>query len=197
MELRNTYNRDRNRGFTRIVDFGDATKSRAKSTSPKFTTGFTLIEILVSVGILAVVIGLSMFASFDFYRGGSFRSEKEVIVSALQKARSQSMNNINEARHGVRFASPLQYIIFECDASTPQCDNFDDRNPDEDLIINPAYTISISTPSLPFDVIFEQLSGACVDSDSFVCGSGTPVITLIDGLKSTDIGLNKEGRINW
>ncbi|MFA6076918.1 MAG: prepilin-type N-terminal cleavage/methylation domain-containing protein [Candidatus Paceibacterota bacterium] len=52
-------------GFTQLVDFGDAISSRTKSASPKFTTGFTLVEVLVAISIFTVsLIGImSVLAS--------------------------------------------------------------------------------------------------------------------------------------
>ena len=52
----------KNWGFIRLVDFGDATKLRAKSASPKLTTGFTLIEILVVIAIIAILAAIVLVA---------------------------------------------------------------------------------------------------------------------------------------
>src|SRR3989344_9280246 len=66
-------------------------------------TGFTLTEILVVVGIFALLMSFSLVVSLDIYRGDSFRAEQDFVISILQKARSQSINNINETSHGIRF----------------------------------------------------------------------------------------------
>lgn len=52
-----------NKGFTRLVDFGDVISSRTKGASPKLTTGFTLIEILIGVAIFVmIVLALTLFS---------------------------------------------------------------------------------------------------------------------------------------
>lgn len=143
--------------------------------------GFTLIEILISIGILALIASLGLFISLDFFRSYSFRSEQSVIVSLLQNARSKSLNNINQVRHGVHFeVNPnLKYIIFEGSS-------YDSSNP-SNLTINSSYNSAISSPSLPFDVIFDQLSG-----------TSTPLtITASDGTKSYNVKVNSEGQIDW
>ena len=167
-----------------------------RTLSKTKVSGFTLIEIIVSVAIMTVIIGLGLIVSFDFYRDYSFHSEESVIVSVLQKARSESMNNIDQTRHGVHFqASPLQYIIFECPSGTPQCTSYTASA--SDLIIVSGYNVSVSHPAtIPFDVIFDQLSGSCVASLSFNCATDSP-ITIIEGAKSSDIVINSEGRISW
>jgi prepilin-type N-terminal cleavage/methylation domain-containing protein len=164
--------------------------------------GFTLIEMLVALAVLAVVIKLGLILSLDFYKGTSYRSEKDVIISVLQKARSQSMNNIDQVRHGVHFTTdPLQYRVFQCDEGiSPQCDNYGDADTDQDIVIDPVYAVAIdfgpaNTPP-PFDVIFEQLSGSCVDSGTFDCSTDSP-ITIIEGTNSSEVNLNTRGRIDW
>ncbi len=159
--------------------------------------GFTLIEILISVAILSIIIGLGLFISFDFYKSYSFRSEESTIVSILQKARSQSMNNINQTRHGVHFASPLRYILFECPSGT-LCTSY--ATSFSHLVISSSYNVSINSPVLPFDVIFNQLDGSCIHSTStpnFVCDPVTQPIVINDNGKLKNITINKEGQIDW
>ena len=159
----------------------------------RYNRGFTLIEILVSIAILAIIISLGLFISMDFFKSYSFRSEESIVVSLLQNARSQSLNNINQVRHGIHFQNPLKYIVFECDSSEPQCTDYSDADTLKDLIIDPAYNSSISSPGLPFDVIFEQLNGSCITSNC----STLLTITANDGTKSYNIMVNSEGQIDW
>ena len=157
--------------------------------------GFTIIEILIAIAILVVILGLGLFVAFDFYKSYAFRAEENIITSVLQKARNQSLSNISQVRHGVRFAdSPMRYILFECPTGIPQCTSYTASSTDN--IINASYGISITHPSLPFDVIFDQLSGDCITSTTFNCSSDNPV-TVSDGSKSYDITINSEGRIDW
>jgi len=160
------------------------------------SAGFTLIELLIAVVILAAIIGLGLFISFDFYKSYSFHSERNTIVSILKKARSQSLNNINQTRHGVHFEdnSELKYIIFECPTGNPQCNSYT-ADPAAEIVINSSFGVSIINPSpLPFDIIFDQLSGNCI---STICFGPEPTITITDGSKSYDININSEGRIDW
>ena len=143
--------------------------------------GFTLVELIITLGILATVFAFGLFISFDFYKNYSFHSEKSTIVSVLQKARGQALNNINQSKHGVHFENTpgLKYIIFEGDTF--------DADADSNIVINASYNISITSPPLPFDVIFEQLTGNSADQ----------TITVGDGVKSYDISINSFGRIDW
>lgn len=133
--------------------------------------GFTLIEILVVIGIFSVLAAIGLFFSMDVYRSNSVSSERDMIMSILQKARSQAINNINEKPHGVRFISG-KYIVFEgidCDATGQE---------------NPA------SPSVhPIDdcVKFDQLTGDSINK----------TLTVTDGAKTFTIEINSQGRISW
>lgn len=149
--------------------------------------GFTLIEIVIAIAILVTIFGLGLFISIDFYKGYSLRSEKSTMVSLLSKARSQSASNINQVRHGVHFANPLQYILFECKANTPQCTSYSQADKKKDIVITPSYQTTITSPALPFDVVFDQLSG---QTQGFT-------ITGTDQKTPYTISINSEGRIDY
>ena len=157
--------------------------------------GMTLVEIIVAISILAIVASLGLFVSIDFAKSYNFRSEKNTIVSLLQRARGESINNINQSRHGVHLeGDPLKYTIFECPPSPPAlpCTSYVSNY--NDLMISSSYKISVITPpspSLPFDVIFDQLNGNCVSCSSPI------TIQVKDASKTYDISVNNEGRIDW
>ncbi len=158
--------------------------------SDRLVWGFTLIEILVAMGIFILILTLGLLISMDFAKSFSYRSERNDIGSILQKARGESLNNINQTRHGVHFqGSPLKYIVFECPAATPQCTSYSASSSDYSL--DPSYGISVLSPALPFDIIFDQINGSCVN-----CANPTS-IKVSDGTKQYTISINSEGRIDW
>ncbi len=161
--------------------------------------GFTLTEILVVLGIIVLIATFGLIVSLDVYKSYAFRLERSIIVSTLQKARSQSLNNINQVRHGVRFqTSPLAYVLFECPSGTPQCKSYTASA--SDLVILSSYSVSIDSPTLPFDVIFDQLSGDCVVStgaNAFNCDPVNQPIKVSSGNQSFNITVNSAGQINW
>ena len=143
------------------------------------SNGFTLIEILVVIGILVVLSSLGLLVSLDFYRSYAFNSERDLVVAALQKARSQSLSNINQSAHGLKIISSGRYVIFEGDAySSGSASNLD-------LPADPSITASGSG-----EIVFEQISGRAI--------GGQKLITLSDPKgRSAQITINPEGGIEW
>jgi prepilin-type N-terminal cleavage/methylation domain-containing protein len=139
--------------------------------------GFTLLEVLIVITILAGLAGLGLFVSIDFYKSYAFYSERDIVISIVQKARSQSLANINESKHGV-YLENGRYTIF-------QGENYASRNAVYDEIIQ-AYSL-VANSGLR-EIVFEQLNGS---------PSATGSITLSEGLRSSTISIENEGRINW
>ena len=139
--------------------------------------GLTLIEILITTTIIAVIFSLGLVFGIDFYRNYAFHSERDVIVSILEKARSRALNNINQEAHGVYF-SGANHVIF-------QGNSYAARNSLFDLIIPKSYSAILSGLN---EVVFSQLSG---ESNA----SGT--ITISEDGRISDISINNEGRITW
>jgi len=153
--------------------------------------GFTLIEVVISIAVLAVILVLGLFVSFDFYKSYAFNSEKNIIVSVLQKARNQSLDNINQTRHGVHFSNPLEYIIFECKSGNPQCTDYATGADTSKNFPPVVHMYGVSIPNTPFDVIFDQLSGDCVSSNCPL-----PINVNANG-KTQTVSVNSEGQIDW
>ena len=141
--------------------------------------GFTFIEIIVVLGIFAILASVGLFVSFDFYRSYAFRSERNIVISILQKARAQALNNINQEPHGVKFLSN-SYVIF-------QGADYEDllRDTSFDEAIDAANSVAHSGLD---EVVFEQLSG-----DASASGE----IILSDGVRTVGISINNEGRTSW
>jgi len=145
-------------------------------TQDKKYEGFTLIEILIAVGILAIILSFGLILSMDFYKTYAFNYEKDLIVGLLQKARSQSMANIYESNYGITFNSiDHQYILI--------------KGLSVDQVFEANKSIDITWPE---DVVFNQLEGKCQTCDS------SDIEIILSGLgKTGTITINNEGRINY
>jgi len=75
-----------------------------------------MIEIAVVIGLFAILVALGLLMSMDVWRGSSFGSEQDIVVSLMHKARSRAVSNINEHDHGLEIDMVNEeYILFEVD----------------------------------------------------------------------------------
>ncbi len=147
------------------------------STSSR-NKGFTLIEILVVIAILAMLIGLGLFMSMDSYRAYLSRSERDTVVSLLERARSRAMANSFQTTWGLCYIAP-NYIIFRgSTCATGAATN-------EATPGNPAASISGLSDTSP--VVFSQLAGTTTGA----------VVTIVEQSKVSTITINHEGTIIW
>jgi len=146
--------------------------------------------------ILIFIAGFALFVSMDSYRGFSFRSERDTIISVLQKARSQAISNVclgsgctDGKSHGVHIDMVnKQYIIF-------QGANFIAGDATNQVIPENDKSISFS-PNPPPDIIFNQLTADAQDQTAMSCTPANCSITLIQGTNNTTVQINAEGQID-
>ena len=146
--------------------------------------GFTLIEVLVVLGILTVVGSFSIIMGVDSYRGQLFRSDRDVLITALQHARSQAVGNIclgsgctGGKPHGV-YISPDTYVMF-------QGTSYAARDVAVDAVLDATPSVIQSGIT---EVVFKQLSGD-------VLTTGDIILTEENHVSTITIG--SEGQIIW
>lgn len=146
-------------------------------------SGFTLIEVITVMAIFIILASLGLFLSMDFYKSFAFHNERKILVSILQKARSQSLANINQKPHGMYIdyaANPKTYTLF-------QGSNYASRDVNQDIVFQASWAV---TPLGMTEVVFSQLSG-----QASVSGGN---LTLRDSIHSDAvIFINNEGRIDF
>lgn len=147
--------------------------------------GFSLIELLVVIAIFAILASLALFFSIDFFKTYATNSEQTTLISALSKARSQSLANINRNQHGVRVLTN-KYIVFE---TTPGV-AFDARPQALKDLDQPIPVNSSVHPTATTDIVFDQLSG------NATCTSGC-TITMTGAGSTKTITINAQGAIVW
>ncbi len=143
-----------------------------------------MIEMLVVMSIFILVSGLALFVSLETFRGSVFRSDRTLIVSALQRARAQSMNNkcfgegcTDGKPHGVKVLPNKTIIIF-------QGATYATRDSDVDAV----FVLNIATSTGSDEFVFSRLAGSST--------GGT--IALIDQLGHASVAtVGPEGNIIW
>jgi len=112
--------------------------------------GFTLIEILVVVGMITLLFAAGAFIDSSNFGRELLASERATLVSVLQKARSRAMNNVGAEEHNVTLDSD-NYLL------------------DGDETIERNENIEIAGLD---DITFEQLSGETEDIGEIILSDG-------------------------
>jgi prepilin-type N-terminal cleavage/methylation domain-containing protein len=151
-------------------------------------TGFTLIEVIVVMSIVALLAAVTLSTDLGGYRSYSFDDEEHALIAATQESRSDAMNNVcfgnnctTGASHSIHFEAH-SYTLF-------QGDNYDSNNPENEIIeVNPTVTISGIS-----DVVFHVLSG---DASATPANMGDVVLTDTTGHIATTT-IYSVGQISW
>ncbi len=141
--------------------------------------GFTLVELLVVIGITTILLGSALFIGMDSYKRYVFHAEQQILVSVLEKARSRALNNIHNSAHGVCFQGS-QYVIFRnaCVVNDPT---------NEYVTANNFIAKKSHFDTLFPIVLFEQLTATSVPT----------TIEIKDDVRIANIFINYEGAITW
>ncbi len=149
--------------------------------------GFSLLEILVVIGLLTIIGGFGVVVSMGSLQGTYFRNDRDAVVSALHKARSRAVSNMcfggctDGSPHGVHIDHVAHtYTVFQGAVYSA----VDPLN--ETAALNPQTATAGFT-----DVVFTELSGDAVTNP------GTTLsVTDISG-RTSQIDINSEGKISW
>ena len=139
--------------------------------------GFTLIEILIVIALIGFIISLGNVVNIDFYSREVRLSEQATLISILQKARSDAMNNIHTTSHGVHIDNDT-YTFFE---GTNYNSN---ESTNQAIKRNPNITISGLE-----NIVFEQLSGNTENT-------GTIILEDTNNIEKF-INIKANGLIDW
>lgn len=158
----------------------------------KDKAGFTLIEVVIVLGLVVLIAGTGLFIDFDNLRGRLFHSDKETLIAALQHARSQAVASICRGEdcedflsgrpHGVKIFND-RFVLF-------QGDSYDDRDPGVDAEIEANGNIDKDCAAIDCEVVFAVLSGD-------VANPGEIVLTDTTSSRSSTITVGVEGQIFW
>jgi prepilin-type N-terminal cleavage/methylation domain-containing protein len=140
--------------------------------------GFTLIEILITIGIVTTIAAFSVPMAVDFYNTQIIKSTSDEIFSALKKAQAFSLYRRNDQVHGV---------LFDEGGDTYQLFSDDDDDTNDSVYKLEGITVDYSTTLSEDDTI------------TFEKGTGIPndfvVITLTKGAIIQDISICESGLI--
>ncbi|OHA66410.1 MAG: hypothetical protein A2672_01255 [Candidatus Wildermuthbacteria bacterium RIFCSPHIGHO2_01_FULL_49_22b] len=132
-------------------------KNTTKFAIQRFGAGFTLLEILVVMGIIAIFLTMSIPQLRSFQSSSRLENVGREAVSALRLAQNKTLASEGASQYGVYFdtaSSPNRYILFEGESYAA-------RDPAKDEAAELPQTIEISAISLggESEAVFSRLTG--------------------------------------
>lgn len=143
---------------------------------------FTVIEVLIAIGIIAVLAAISVPTANVFLSRTELNSEALKITDSLRRARSQAMSGREDSAWGVHFTSS-NYTVFRGSSYNPS-EAFNETFTLPGILTLSAITINGGGS----DIIFNRVTGS---TSTF----GTTTIQS-DSSDSRTIVVNSEGTIN-
>jgi len=138
---------------------------------------FTLLEILIIIGIIAILISLTLPLSLDFYRSQQLETHSQGIIQTLRQAQLKAMAQEADSSFGV-YLTDESYILFKGNS-------YFTRDPQYDEIFDLPIVINVGGLS---EILFSKLSGSPSVTGSIIIGSGEGEQRIIT--------INQAGRIN-
>ena len=74
-------------------------------SSNSLKKGFTLVEIIMVIGIIIIISAISVNVYFNMKEKQAILKDSDSIVSIIEKTRNMSLNRKNDSAYGVKFAS--------------------------------------------------------------------------------------------
>lgn len=162
-----------------------------RKTSHLTSRAFTLIEIVVVIALIAVIGSLAVVPSLGTYKGTLFYTDRNLLITALQRARAEAVGNIcyggactGGVKHGVYIDTDASnrvknFVIFQ--------DTYSAGDPENQVIPSEGATFHSGLQT----TLFSQLSG-----DVAPANAGTITLSDSDG-HTSDVTVGAEGQIFW
>lgn len=139
--------------------------------------GFTLLEILLVILIIAFLAGIILPLGFNFYKNQQLQEGAQGILQTLRRAQLKAMSVEGDSSFGVKIESK-NYILF-------RGSSFATRDPQYDEVFDLPAAISVGGLS---EVVFSKSEGKPNISGNVVLSTNS---------ESRTININPVGRINY
>jgi type II secretory pathway pseudopilin PulG len=139
----------------------------------KYNKGISVIEIMIGLVVLGILFAVILPDLSKNRNDQSLKSGIQNILSALDKAKSQTLASLNSSEYGVHFQTDKVVIFKGQTFSSGTATN-------EDVEISPAEISTIFLTGGAADVYFTRLTGApsATGTVTVTAGSTTKIITI-------------------
>lgn len=139
--------------------------------------GFSLIEIMILIGIFAMLVAIGTPIGIEVYRDSLLDSDTNLVLSVVRRTQEYSFSNRNMVSHGVFFQND-KLTVFQGGSYASRTLGYDEEFP----------LSGGTTVTAPPEIVFSPLSG----SPAFGA-----TITISNGAHSRLITINAQGAVVW
>ena len=131
--------------------------------------GFTLIEILVIIGIMVILVALAIPSYRFFQKESDLNNSAEEIINTLRLAQNKTLASEEASKYGVYFdavSTPNQYTLFKGENYASRDSSFDEIHKLSSFL--EIYEISLAGGGS--EVVFDRISGTTSQFGSMSIG---------------------------
>jgi prepilin-type N-terminal cleavage/methylation domain-containing protein len=129
--------------------------------------GFSLVEIMVVVGIIGALVAMSAGSFTGFIQGSNYKTQKATLLEALTRARN--MANSRDECVRVTIDGQLIHVVSFSSLPSPTCSPLGPQSVSlSDFVIAPGYVVSDFTPKVgatTSTLLFTPLGGVAAMTD--------------------------------
>jgi len=142
---------------------------------------YTLLEVLLVIGIFAILIFFLVPVGLNFYKSQQLEATTQALIQTLRRAQLRAMSTELDSSFGV-YLTGGQYILFKGDS-------YSTRDPLYDEVFNLAKVINVSGLS---EVVFLKFEGKPRGNPAYCGGSCTPCNQFLN-----KTSCQKQGGCSW
>lgn len=143
---------------------------------------YTLIEILIVIGVLAILTGLASLSIVSFSKSGDIDTSHSIVAGALKEARANSIANIDDKIWGVYLEAERVIVFADSGAG------YNPSDPGNSVRILASHTsLSWNLAGGGANIEFNKRTGQTVNEGTVTISGSSP------GVKK--ITVNSEGMI--
>ncbi len=146
--------------------------------------GFSIIEILIVLGIITIIVAIIVSTFSLFGRAQALEKDTETVIESLEQARSQTLSSLDASQYGVHFGTNKVTIFTGTTYSSSASSNVDMALSSSDTIL----TVTISGGGN--DIVFNRLTGETVQN-----GTSTIIISSPTSSRTKTVTIYKTGLI--
>ena len=150
--------------------------------------GFTMLELLLVIGIFAVLAAVSAIQLANFQRGAKLESASKDIVSALRLAHDRAVLGEDGNTDGAGDAWGIRFANASSDAyQTFFGSSYSSGNVKETVFLPSGVSFTAPTEGFNADVVFAKLTGTT---------TAQVLVTIADDTSTKTITIDTTGRIS-